>query len=331
MPGRIRLAEELGVNHKTANAALQILEDEGVLISRGVGREREIVDNWVVTPSSLRVAILLYEPEDRQMHYIADLRHRLEEAGHTAIYAAKSMCELGMNLSRISRMAEQTEADAWVVVAGPRDILEWFAVRDTPAFALFGRLLEVPLASTSPKKAGAMHELVERLVSLGHRRIVLMVREERRKPEPGFFERIFLDKLESCGIRTSTYNLPDWKDSPEDLQRILHSLFQHTPPTALIIGDVFLYFAVQQHLARLGLMVPEHVSLVCTDPSPYFDWCRPSVAHIAWDSNPVIRRVVKWAENISCGKDDRRKTTSQARFIDGGSIGQVPGNRYSIQ
>jgi hypothetical protein len=64
----------------------------------------------------------------------------------TAIYAAKSMCELGMNLSRIRRMAEQTEADAWVVVAGPRDVLEWFAARDTPAFALFGRLLEVPLA-----------------------------------------------------------------------------------------------------------------------------------------------------------------------------------------
>lgn len=33
MPGRIRLAAELGVNHKTVKAALLILEEEGILPS----------------------------------------------------------------------------------------------------------------------------------------------------------------------------------------------------------------------------------------------------------------------------------------------------------
>lgn len=327
IPGRIRLAAELGVNHKTVKAALQILEDEGILVSRGAGRERKIVGAGEIAPSSLRVAILLYEPSDRQVHFMVDLRHQLAEAGHTAHFAAKTMAELGMKVSRIARLVEQTEADAWVILAGPRDVLEWFAARPTPAFAMFGRLMQVPLASTSPKKAGALHELVDRLVSLGHRRIVMLAREDRRKPQPGFFERLFFEKLESCGIRTGAYNLPDWGDSPEELERVLASLFRHTPPTALIVEDGLLFSAVQQHLARLGILAPEQVSLACTDAYPSFEWCRPTIAHIAWDAKPVVKRVLSWANNIRRGKEDRRKTTSLARFVDGGTIGPVPRKR----
>jgi DNA-binding LacI/PurR family transcriptional regulator len=325
MPGRIKLAAELGVNHKTVNAALQILENEGMLVSRGAGRERKIAGTGKFKPALLRVAILLYEPADRQMHYIIDLRHQLTEAGHTAAFALKTMRDLGMNVTRIARMVEQTEADAWVVVAGPRDVLEWFAAQATPAFALFGRMMQVPLAGTSPKKMGALHELEDRLVALGHRRIVMLVREDRRRPEPGFFERLFLDKLEACGIQTSAYNLPDWGDSPEELQRILNSLFRHTPPTALIIGDVLLFFAVQLHLARQGILAPDHVSLACTDSNPSFDWCRPSIAHIDWEFRPLINRVVNWANNVSRGKDDRRKSTTKARLVIGGTIGPANG------
>lgn len=324
MPGRLRLADELGVNHKTANAALQILEDEGVLVPRGAGRQREIVKSSGCAPSSLRMAILLYEPEDLEVHYIVELRHQLAEAGHSVHFASKTMCELGMNLTRIAHLVQQTQADAWIVVAGSREVLEWFAARPTPTFALFGRLISVPLASTSPKKAEAMKEVVDRLVALGHHRIVMLAREDRRKPEPGFFERLFYEKLASCGIQTSAYNLPEWGDNPEELQRILNSLFRHTPPTAIIIADLSLFFAVQTHLARLGFIVPDNVSLVSTDASPYFEWCRPTIAHISWESNPVVKRVLKWADNISRGKKDHRKTTSLAKFVDGGTIGPAP-------
>ena len=43
LPGAHPLAEELGVNHKTVKAALQMLEKEGLLVGRGAGRRRKIV------------------------------------------------------------------------------------------------------------------------------------------------------------------------------------------------------------------------------------------------------------------------------------------------
>lgn len=324
MPGRKTLAGELGVNHKTCEAALQLLAAEGALISEGPGLGRKIVKTGESKPKKLRVMILLYENSDRRTDYQVELLHRLQEAGHQADFAAKTMKDLGMDVNRIARFVHQTQANAWIVVAGPLDVLEWFSQQPTPAFALFGRLTQVPLASTSPRKAGALVELVDRLVDLGHRRIVMLAREDRRKPNPGFIERLFLNQLEERGIPTGTYNLPDWGDSPAQYFHILDSLFRHTPPTALLVPEPSQFMAVLQYLSRVGISAPEGISLACLDSGEIFEWCVPAITHIAWDSRPLIQRVVKWAENISRGKDDRRKTANNARLVLGGTIGPVP-------
>ena len=194
-----------------------------------------------VGAAKLRIRILLYEKSDRTIHYLVELVHLLQEAGHDAAFADKAMRDLGMDVRRIARFAESTEADAWVVASGPRDVLDWFAAQPTPAFALFGRLMNVRLASISPKKAGVYAEVVKRLVEMGHRRIIHLVREDRRKPTPGFLERLFLDELEKHGIHTGAYHLPDWKDSAEGLQDLLNSLFRHTSPTAMLIDGALLF------------------------------------------------------------------------------------------
>lgn len=43
MPGRYVLARELGVNHKTVESALGLLEKEGLLLRQGPGKGRKIV------------------------------------------------------------------------------------------------------------------------------------------------------------------------------------------------------------------------------------------------------------------------------------------------
>ncbi|MCU0795629.1 MAG: substrate-binding domain-containing protein [Akkermansiaceae bacterium] len=330
IPGRMPLAAELGVNHKTVSSAFRILEAEGIVVSRGAGKPRLLSGSLDSQPKPLRVSILLYEPEDQWRHLFVDLRHQLTEAGHVATFATKSLCELGMDASRVARFVERTEADAWIVTAGSRNILLWFSQGPKPAFALFGRCGRIPMASAVPKKTLAFEVLIDRLVKLGHRRIVMLAREERRIPEPGQLERHFLDLLAARGIPTSAYNLPNWGDRPGELQESIASLFRHTPPTALIIGDSVLFFAVMQHLAQLGFTAPQNLSLACTDSDPNFEWCIPGIAHISWDPRPVIRRVVTWAGKVSQGIEDREKSGPKARFIDGGTIGQAPGAKRSM-
>jgi DNA-binding LacI/PurR family transcriptional regulator len=92
----------------------------------------------------------------------------------------------------------------------------------------------------------------------------------------------------------------------------------------MIVDEPPIFFSVQHHLARRGILAPEQVSLVCTDGDPYFEMQRPSIAHIRWDSRSWVRRVIGWANGIANGRTDRRQTLTNAEFVDGGSVGVAP-------
>jgi DNA-binding LacI/PurR family transcriptional regulator len=160
-------------------------------------------------------------------------------------------------------------------------------------------------------------------VDLGHRRIVLLARRAGQLPSL----EAFYEELEALGIPVGDYNRPVFEDTPEGLQRCLDSLFASTPPTALVATNFELFLAVQQFVARRNLLVPEQVSLISGDPDPHFGWCRPTIAHIRWDSARWIRRIVRWADNVGRGKRDTRKAITQAEFVDGGTIGPAPQGR----
>jgi DNA-binding LacI/PurR family transcriptional regulator len=243
--------------------------------------------------SQLRVAILVTDRFSEG--YMIELFHLLVEAGHQPFHATKSLFELGMDVGRVARMVKRTEADAWVVVSGSREILKWFSRQPKPAFALFGRRGQVSIAAVGPDKAPHFAAATRRLIELGHRRISLMCRRHRRLPQPGLPEQAFLNELAAHGIPTGTFNLPDWEESKKGFVTLLDSLFGATPPTALIVEETFLFNAAFHYLAKRGLRVPQDVSLVCTDDNPDFAWCEPSVTHIRWDYRPVVRRVVRWA------------------------------------
>lgn len=323
MPGGSRLATELGVGRDTVEAALLILEREGLLVPQGAGRRRriELPEGKVAHPQ--RVAILAYDSPEvaLSLGYVKDLLHRLEKAGHSVIFAEKGLLGLGMEVGRVARFVQQTEADAWVVGAGSREVLEWFAAQPMPAFALFGRRRGLPIAGVGPDKASSLLAATGRLIGLGHRKISFLCRRQRRLPQPGFPERAFLAELAAQGIPTGTFNLPDWEESKNGFTALLDSLFAATPPTALILDEPFLFNAAFHYLAKRNLRVPRDVSLVCTDNDPAFAWCEPTIAHIRWDHRPVVRRVVTWANNVSHGRDDRRQTLTKAEFVEGGTIG----------
>jgi DNA-binding LacI/PurR family transcriptional regulator len=196
-----------------------------------------------------------------------------------------------------------------------------------PSFALFGRRRGLPIAAVGPDKVSAYRIVTQRLIELGHQRIVMLNRPARRLPSPGLPELAFIDTLQRAGIATSSYNLPTWDGSVAGIHRILDEMFRLTPPTAVIIDEAQIFLAVQHDLARRGILAPEHVSLVATDQDPYFDYIRPTVAHIRCDTTPWARRITKWADHVAVGKEDRCQTLTKTIFVEGGTIGPPPGKR----
>lgn len=321
MPGVSRTAKSLGVSPKTVIAAMKQLEREGMLQGQGQRRRSRVMMPENFTPAALRLVILPYEKTDRTQHALLDIQHKLQRAGHSVGFASKTLLDLGLDAKRVARFVKESPADAWVIIGGSREVLEWFGNQPVPAFALFGRRRGVKIAGAGPDKIPPLVKAVNRLVELGHRRIVMLLREEQRKPNPGLFGRTFFETMASHGLPTSPYNLPDWEDNAESFRHCIDSLLRVTPPSAFIIDESFLFDLAQQHLARRGILAPEHVSLVCTDPDPAFDWYYPSVAHISWDSRQVTRCIVRWADNLARGKEDCSQIQTKAEFIEGGTIG----------
>ncbi len=132
------------------------------------------------------------------------------------------------------------------------------------------------------------------------------------------------DKLAALGVPTGEYNLPPWEESPDGFHARLEELFRVTPPTALIIQEAPFFIAALQFLSRRKLSVPDDVSLICTDHSPDFDWCRPDVSHIRWKSRPLVRAVLRWAAHVRNGKRDLRQTEIPADFVEGGTVRPAP-------
>jgi DNA-binding LacI/PurR family transcriptional regulator len=322
MPGRKELARQYEVGITSMEEALRELEKEGVIASQGTGRMRRITGSARnIDTRRLRIAVLGYERSSPSEPVFSEAIHVLREAGHDAFFTRSSLVDLGMNVRRVAGLVGKTEADAWIVCAAPRQAVEWFASRSKPSFSLFGRRRGVPIASVGADKRPAVVAAVRRLIDLGHTRIVMLCRPDRRLPVPGTVERAFLAELDTHGITSGPYHLPDWEDGMNGFQTTLESLFRVTPPTALIVDELKMFVATQQFLVMKKLNVPGDVSLVSMESDPAFDWCHPTIACIHWAHRPVMRRVVGWANNVARGKIDRRETHTLAEFIDGGSIG----------
>ena len=323
MPGGEGLARHLGVGRMTIEAALSMLENEGLLVPQGPRRRRKIMlPEDLANPPGFRVAILCYEQSDQSQDYLTNCKNKLEAAGHTVFYAPSHLTELKMDVRRIARMVKKTEADAWVVLGGTREVLQWFMQQKTPVFADSGRRRRLKIAGIGPDHVPALTEATRRLIDLGHQRIVLLD-SLYKVSEPGTIGAAFLDALSAAGITTSSYNMPGWEGGLEGLYAYLDSSFQRTSPTAIIAGSASTYFATQSFLVNRGIRVPQDLSLICVDNDPYFSQCQPSVSHIRWSSQPVANRIVRWVRNISEGKEDTRQTMIKAEFVEGGTIGRA--------
>lgn len=324
MPGVHRLSEEYGLNRKTVNAVLRLLEKEGLLLSQGLGRGRLIVLPENHATAKLQVAILLYEQSDRNLDYHIAYKNRLEEEGHNVFYAPSTLTEMKMNVQRLSRMMKKTNADAWIVVAGTDHVLEWFVQQKISVFALFGRWGKLKIAALGPNNIAVILEATRRLVELGHHRIVFLD-SLFNASEPGTTGSAFLDELSASGIDVGSFNLPGWEGGLEGLYPCLESLFQFTPPTAILASSRKTYYAILHFLLNRGIRVPQDISIVCIGGVPHFKQYKPLVSHSYWESSrPVVNRILRWINNISQGKEDTRQTSVKVEFIEGGTIGPVP-------
>lgn len=336
LPGELKLAKELGVSRTTVVPAIARLVEEG-LLARG-GRRQPIAivpqakpDSASGGPKVLRVAILLMESFENinptTQRTVMDIFGRLRGDGHTVdLVRLPAGCD-AHKTGYLPRLLKENPADAWVVLFGTREILEWMVGQRVPVFALGGRWAGLPVASADTfDVAEGIRSITRRLLALGHRRIVFLSSHGSRKPVPERVISVFFEELTAAGLKPGEYNAPDWKETSQGLVTLLESLFRFTPPTALVCHNLRSTVGTLAFLTRAGLRVPADVSVATfAQPDAVADWVFPQVrpAYIQADEEAVCRAAREWVRGVALGRIDKNSVVGAGLFAEGDTLGPV--------
>lgn len=324
IPGIHKLSADLGFSRKQVERALLLLEKDGLIISQGKGRKRRVATPDEGRDRPMTVGVLDYDSSGLQERLISELFKQLSEQGHIPKHAARTLADLRMNTQRVGRLVKEIQADIWIVLSAPEAILDWFLDEKIPVFAAFGGFPGRPIAAVGLRYLSSLLEATRQLIGLGHRRVVFLACRGKVRPLPdGLWSRL-MREMESHGIQTGPYNLPEWQDNAEGFNKMLQALFEHTPPTALLIEEPVHLVAALQFFSHRGIRVPQDVSIVCMQPGPEFEFCQFPVTYIDWDRRPIIRHMVRWVRHMSLGHHDIRQTYCKSKLVQGGTIAAAP-------
>lgn len=331
LPGVLALASQYDVSPATMRAAIRLLERQEWVINDGPGRprmaqvpEKDQSDDTKSLNITIFPGIPFIDEDAVFQRVILHMQIMLDLAGHHCRMAQKSQQDLNHDPARIARFVADHPADAWIVIGPQSRVATWFAEQNIPVIGVCGKLIGLPIAGTGFLGMQQFEKVLRHLIHLGHRRIVFLWPEYRLIKEQDPYIEVLGKELASAGITLGTYNLPVWKNSPEGLQEALKEEFRFTRPTAIITTYGKWMAGVLAFLAQQGLRVPQDISLFSLSDDDWFPWVEPKISCLRGDDMLMVRRVIRWVEALTKGKQDRTFIGYPVTWDMGGSIGPVP-------
>ena len=238
----------------------------------------------------------------------------------TAEFLSCPLKSVELPAKRLAQRVESYSADAWIIHLGNTQLLQWFSDQSIPflawgavGFTGVANILATSLSST-------LRKVVGHLAASGHQRIVWLCPEHYRPP----LAPAYVDILKRVGIHSSPFHLPEWEESPAGLNHVLTSLFQITPPTALILNRPSHMIGTLAFLAKHRIRVPEDVSLFSLWDDPIFSWHHPGlrIAHVRLQDEFYVKSLLSWTRNLMRGIDRKERHIVPVNMVPGNSLGR---------
>jgi len=338
LPSERKLAAELKVARMTLGKALRRLEADGCLERAGssgrsiIGTNASAVAKAKTRPWRIGFLVPLVQGDEMESWHIdRQIATRcIVDLGHTPCVLHLALSNEAPRLARLAKLMDSVNADAWIVICGPRVVLEWFdGHRREPVLALGGPqygLNRVAKGGTLLRKA--LLELAQMLLALGHTRIVFITSRTHRQPALASSLVEYQNVLREGGIQVGDYHIPDWEETPEGLATLLESLFRFTPPTAIILMEDYYAAGVLGFLSRRQLTMPEDVSVAVVQDSRSSAWIWPGMqlASLQRDDRDLSRNITRWIEDQTLGRHGELDYTADYKLIHGNTLGSPKGD-----
>lgn len=261
--------------------------------------------------------------------YFGDVVHSIEQAASRDGYSlllADTHDDVSTELRVVSALlSRRVEVIVLAPSADPTRALQHARHQGVPV-VLIDRFFEADADQIGPENIEPTIELVDHLVSIGHRRIAMIngraglsTTEER---VAGFRQ----------GLRRNHVRLnPDYLvsgDSRDDIaaKALLQLLALPKPPTAVVVGNNRMTIGVMRGARDAGVGIPDDLALVAFDDFEWADLFHPSLTVIAQPTQAMGEQALKLVlSRLADPSMPARRVVMRPTFVHRESCGCLPG------
>ncbi len=298
LPGERPLCESLQVGRTTLRKAVTRLKRRGLVeVVHGSGTR-------VLTRKRVRrakrheyhVALLAREPlqtlRPMQALWIDGFRAMLaERGGRLHVFSGTQYFRAGAS-AKLKKLVEQNPHGCWVLAMSNEAMQRWFH-RNQPRCIVAGSVYPgVDLPFRDLDHSAVCRHAAGVLLAAGHRKVAFLVRKSRLagdvESEQGF--RLGMKLARSSVDATISYHDESVRDICRTLDRLMTA---PSRPTALFVANAYCYLVVVSRLAQLGLRIPDDVSVISRDDSPFMSYLLPTPARYVVSTQRMAKSLLK--------------------------------------
>lgn len=327
LPGNRTLASHFTVNRKTCAAAMNLLQQRGLIGAAEVGKRREILplkNARSTTRKSTGRLLILYPASLSLNRGDEDLLRSFETAWENSfggVVWTKVDFERYRNPEPVlEKLIERHQADALLLYVPPGTWSEVAAER-LPSFQVggtHGTSLKFSMCSFSIN--AQMERVTRHLAGLGHRRILLPLDSLMGSAS---LRRAFTDGLsKGLGAAPEPLTFDDLcprfpEPHPAVWQSYWERAFDRVRPTAVVITEDVYLLSLYGFCAHHGIRIPENLSIISINYEQKFEWCRPKPAMLRFPNRMALSHFKTW---LTGGLRPIGKHFLEMEFLEGESI-----------
>jgi LacI family transcriptional regulator len=329
LPGEKSLCSRLQVSRPTVRAALDALRREG-LIRIAKGRRARITGTAGSRPRSdskvvgFLSGLDLEAMESYTLFRISELRHHLQDAGYKLEIHSDPRLYRRQSFKTLERLVGDMRACCWLLHLTNSFVQQWFEKRGVPAIILGSPRSNVHYPSIDRHYEAIARHAVGVVLGLGHRRVVLVVRDSREGGDLAS-EQGFLQAFEKSGYADTVPRILRHDGTVKNLRFLLNAILRlQSRPTALLVTNPGTVLTVASHLMHCGIQIPRDVSLLALDDERYLSHLTPALARYRLDWNPYAARLSRMVIQLATtGTLPRHRILVMPRFEKGETVAAV--------
>lgn len=329
LPGEHELARRLSISRPTVRAALARLAEDGIIAIRKGCRTR-VCATEAINLEGIPPAVCLVVPAHREAQGLAENPILTEMR---ALFAVQGIGweevfdrALGRRSPepRLATLVHQRRHVCWLLLSASQVMQRWFEESKHPTLVIGSCHDGVRLPSVDMNYYAIGWHAAGSLAKTGHRRVAVVLPHRALAGDLACLHGLknYAQRLPNPISVTEVVAGPSRVGFVASLDRLLA---RPERPTAIFCIHVSEALTVLAHVLRMGLRVPQDISLLCRETIPAVDSGLPELTRYRRQVVRQANLTVRIARSMLAGQDvPRRAHLIMPAFVPGGTLAPPP-------